>query len=255
MAGLYILKRHPIAMASYFRHCLVVTYALPAEALAPLLPPGLVLDSFNGYGFVAVALVQVEKMRPAAAPQAIGQSCSLAGYRIFTRFTTPQNVRWRGLRILRSETNSRLIQLGGNMLTHYNYHFARTKFASADVMLQVTSKASDGLQLQINARIDRPAQSLPAGSVFSDFTQARRFAGPLPYTFDYERETHSIIAIRGDRPQWNPMPVEVNVHRCDFLAGPQFINHQPILSNAFYVKDIPYRWQQGIRFPLPSEQG
>lgn len=253
MVGLYILKRHPIAMASHFRHCLVVTYALPAEALTPLLPPGLILDSFNGYGFLAVALVQVEAMRPAAAPQAFGQSCTLAGYRIFTRFTTPQNVRWRGLRILRSETNSRLIQFGGNLLTHYNYHFARTGVETLDGTLQVSSKASDGLQLQISARIDQPAQSLPTGSVFSDFVQARRFAGPLPYTFDYERETHSIIAIRGDRPQWNPMPVEVNVNRCDFLATRPFAELKPILSNAFYVSDIPYRWQQGVRFPLSVE--
>ncbi len=250
MPQIYRLKRHPIAMASHFRHCLVVTYALPADALIPLLPPGLTLDTLDNYGFVAVALVQVEHMRPAAVPPGLGFSCTLAGYRIFARFTTPQNSRWRGLRILRSETNNRFIQFGGNFLTHYNYHFAHSKYECTCEHLRVQSTAKDGLQVDISARIDQPAATLPAGSVFNDFTQARRFAGPLPYTFDYEPQTHSIIAIRGDRPHWNPMPVEVEVHRCDFIAQPPFAEHFPILSNAFYVSDIPYRWQRGIQFRL-----
>ena len=51
---LYALKRHPLPIRAFFRHCLVLTYALPAKLLEPLLPPGLTLDTYQEFGFVAV---------------------------------------------------------------------------------------------------------------------------------------------------------------------------------------------------------
>jgi hypothetical protein len=54
------LKRHPMPIEAFFRHCLVLSYALPAEVLRPLLPPGLTLDTLHGFGFVAIAMVQAE---------------------------------------------------------------------------------------------------------------------------------------------------------------------------------------------------
>lgn len=240
-------------MAAHFRHCLVITYALPADSLTGLLPPGLTLDQYNGYGFVAIALVQVSAMRPAGFPRIMGNNCLLAGYRIFIRFKTSQNKRLRGLRIIRSETDSRMIQWGGNLLTHYQYQHCTARFDYGDGCLEVQTNAADGLQLHLKSRIDSPASHLPPDSVFEDFTQARRFAGPLPFTFDYEQETHSIIAIRGDRPHWNPMPVEIDVIRCDFIQRSPFAENNPILSNAFYVSDISYEWQRGVQFPLSPD--
>ena len=54
---LHLLKRHPIPISAFFRHSLVLTYALPPETLEPLLPKGLVLDLFRGHAFLAIALV------------------------------------------------------------------------------------------------------------------------------------------------------------------------------------------------------
>src|SRR5690348_2150399 len=41
------LQRHPIPMACHFGHGLVVTWALPAQVLDPLIPPGLDLDTYD----------------------------------------------------------------------------------------------------------------------------------------------------------------------------------------------------------------
>ena len=116
------LRRHPIAIKAHFRDCLTLTYALPADVLRPLLPPGLELETAGGYGFVAVALVQAESLRPAGLPAALGQDFFLAGYRVFTTFRAPTGRRLRGLRILRSDANRARMVAGGNLLTHYNYH-------------------------------------------------------------------------------------------------------------------------------------
>ena len=87
---------------------------------------------------------------------------------------------------------------------------------------------------------------LPAGSPFPNLQDARKFAGPLPFTFDYEKETHSIVRIQGVRRQWNPEPVAVDVRECTFLARPPFDRERPVLASAFHLQDVPYRWERGI---------
>src|SRR5215813_3719101 len=98
----YWLKRHPFAVKAHFREVLVLAYAFPEELLRPLLPPGLELDAYEGFGFLAVALVQTESLRPFFLPKWMGQDFFLSGYRIFTRLRTWNGRTLRGLRILRS---------------------------------------------------------------------------------------------------------------------------------------------------------
>jgi hypothetical protein len=99
---LHLLKRHPIPISAFFRHSLVLTYALPPEVLEPLLPKGLVLDLFRGHAFLAIALVQTENLRPSFLPAIMGQDFFLSGYRIFTRLDSAAQSK-RGLRILRRQ--------------------------------------------------------------------------------------------------------------------------------------------------------
>ena len=98
---------------------------------------------------------------------------------------------------------------------------------------------------------DAPAP-LPAESPFLHPKDARRFAGPLPYTFDYEPETHSIIRIRGVRRNWHPTPVRAEVLENTFLSQEPFCQARPILANTFYVSNVPYRWSRGVRTSLDS---
>jgi hypothetical protein len=101
--------------------------------------------------------------------------------------------------------------------------------------------------LDVTAHIGREAAALPEGSPFESIKEARRFAGPLPYTFDEEKETRSIIGVRATRQEWNPEPVAVEVRRMAFLERGPFCRTRPVLANAFYVRDVPYRWERGRR--------
>lgn len=241
---LHLLKRHPIPISAFFRHSLVLTYAFRPEILEPLLAPGLVLDTWRGHAFLAIALVQTEGLRPSFLPRTMGRDFFLAGYRIFTRLASSQSK--RGLRILRTDTDMPLMVRAGNWLTHYNYHLCQSTFEErAGVlhwMIQTPGREAD---LEVVARLGSDPARLPEGSPFTTIAEARRFAGPLPYTFDYEEATGSIIAIRAVRQKWDPQPVEVNVRRKGFLEQEPFCGAAPILANAFHVRDVPYRWQRG----------
>lgn len=241
---LHRLKRHPIPISAFFRHSLVLTYAFPAEILDPLLAPGLVLDTLRGHAFLAVALVQTEGLRPSFLPRGMGRNFFLAGYRIFTRLAGSQSK--RGLRILRSDTDMPLMVRAGNWLTHYNYHLCQSSLEERGGELHWTIQTPRSeADLEVAARLGGDPAQLPKGSPFAALAEARRFAGPLPYTFDYEEATRSIIAIRAVRQQWDPQPVEVSVLRNTFLDHEPFCRAAPILANAFHVRDVPYRWQRG----------
>src|SRR3954465_9058089 len=120
---LYRLKRHPLPIKAYFQFSLVLAYAFPREVLQPLLPPGLELDTYEGFGFLAIAMVQTRQLHPAFLPRFTGQDFFLTGYRIFAKFHDGRRPR-RGLRIIRSDTNRRKMAFFGNRLTHYNYRKA-----------------------------------------------------------------------------------------------------------------------------------
>jgi hypothetical protein len=213
--------------------------------LGPLLPRGLVLDTFRGFGFLAIALVQTESLRPSFLPPTIGQDFFLSGYRIFTRLTAGAQSK-RGLRILRSDTDRPVMVCAGNLLTHYNYHPCLVEFEDRgdEIHWTVTTPDRDG-DLDVVARLSGAPATPPCGSPFRTMAEARRFAGPLPYTFDYEEETDSIIGIRALRQEWNPQPVAVDVRRNAFLEREPFSSAAPILANAFHVHDVPYQWLRG----------
>lgn len=245
---LHLLKRHPIPIVAWFEDSLVLTYALPRERLRPLLPAGLELDCLGDFGFLAVALVQTRGLRPAGFPAMFGQDFFLSGYRIFARFTTRKGRRLRGLRILRSDTNRRWMACAGNRLTHYNYQRAcvRTRKAAGQLEIEV-STSDDRANLHVIANLEARG-GLPLSSPFRSAREARLFAGPLPFTFDYEPETNSMILIEGVREQWKPELVHVDVLQNSFLEP--FADASPILASAFHVREIPYRWKRGVQEPL-----
>jgi hypothetical protein len=242
---IHLLKRHPIPISAFFRHSLVITYAFPREILETLVPEGLVLDTCRGHAFLAIALVQTEHLRPSFLPAALGRAFFLSGYRIFTRLAGGALSR-RGLRILRSDTDHPWMVRAGNWLTHYNYRLCHVDLREREDELHWTIQTPGSeADLEVTAHLPGKPAPLPEGSPFATLAEARRFAGPLPYTFDYEKATNSIIAIRALREKWNPEPVAVEVRRNTFLEREPFRRARPILANAFHVRDVPYQWQRG----------
>ena len=236
-----------------FRRSLVLTYAVPASFLRPHLPCGLDLDEMDGLGFLAIAMVQTRSLRPVGLPAALGRDFFLAGYRIFARWRHPDGRVLRGLRILRSDTDARLMVLFGNLLTHYRYQMASVKLVEEPGGFHVNVRTKDGLgDLDLVAQLASDAVGLPEGSPFRDLRHARLYAGPMPFTFDHEPETDSIIVIEGVREAWRPRPIEVEVRRVGFLDQPMFKNAGAKLANAFVVENVPYLWKRGMRYRIPQ---
>jgi hypothetical protein len=250
-------QRHPIPMICRFDHSLVVTWALPAAMLEPLVPAGLTLDTYDDrWGFVAIAAVQTRRLRPRGLPALVGSDHALTGYRIFVRHCDGDGRVRRGLHILRSDTDRASMCVSGNLLTHYNYrrsHIAITELGD-DLEVRIATPDHEA-DLELVARLGEPPADLPVTSPFRSNRDARRFAGPLPWTFDPEPETGSIVMIRGRRSAWHPHPVAVDVHTCTFFDRPPFVGVEARLAGAFHVADIDYGWDRGVVVPVTAGSG
>ncbi len=247
------LHRHPFAVEAFFRHSLVLTFAYPEALLQALLPSCLRVDAYEGQGFLAIALVQTEGLRPAGWPAWTGRDFFLSGYRIFCRFRRQDGRELRGLRILRSYTDRRAMLWSGNLFTRYQYRHCRVTSRRDERTLAyaITTAKAEG-DLSVTVRIDQAATAPPAGSPFPDLASARRFAGPLPFTFGYEDATRSMVIVQGVRQHWQPMPVQVEALECSFLARPPFDQAPLRLANAFLIERIPYRWKRGEVERVPA---
>jgi hypothetical protein len=240
------LRRHPFAVEAFFRWSLVLTYALPESVLQPLLPAGLALDVYDGWGFLAIALVQTEKLRPKGFPRLLGRDFFLSGYRLFARFARPGQQSLRGLRILRSDTDRRAMVTFGNLFTHYGYRLARVKAVRDGSRLAVDVQTPEHeADLRVVADI-KGTSVLPEGSPFRSLDDARSFAGPLPYTFDADDASKKMLVVRGLRTAWNPRPVQILSHESTFLSRPELATDRARLANAFFVEDVPYAWRPGV---------
>jgi uncharacterized protein YqjF (DUF2071 family) len=234
------LKNHPFAVEAFFESSLVLSYAAPKEQLAHLIPPCLELDTFNDtWAFVAVAIVKTKALRPKGFPAFAGNDFILSGYRVFVRYKTREGKRLRGLYILGSETDKKKMAFLGNIFTHYNYSSTDIRLQNSAAKIRVHSVKS-GLDLEVNIT-GEPV--LPEHSPFRNWKEARRFAGPLPFTFTYNAATGEVLIIEGVRDQWTPRPVTVVKQNVGFIAALQIPG--AVLANAFLVENIPYYWKKG----------
>ena len=201
------LKDHPFAIDAYFDSSVVLTYAFPKEQLQSFIPECLELDTFNDqWGFVAAAMVQTRNLRPSGFPGFLGNNFFLIGYRIFVRFNTQAGKNLRGLYIIKSETDRKRMEFLGNIFTHYNYTTTDIRSENLNGILKTHSVKSDFL---IQANLGKDEIDLPLGSPFKDWKEARRFAGPLPFTFTYNERKKEVLIIEGKKIDPNDIPAHV----------------------------------------------
>ena len=219
----------------------MLTYAVQKAELENLIPECLSLDTFDDkWAFIAIALVQTKDLRPKGFPPFMGNDFFLAGFRVFVRYTNNKGKRLRGLYILKSETNKLKMSFFGNIFTHYNYTTTDIKFVKELKRINITSLKSN---LDIEVKTIGEVVPLPKDSPFKDWKEARRFAGPLPFTFTYNSKAKEVLIIEGVRQNWIPQPVEVIRSQVGFIREKKF--NSIVLANAFLIENVPYYWRKG----------
>jgi len=234
-------KNHPFAVEAFFENSTVLTFALPKEDLQHLIPECLELDTFEDeWAFLAVAMVQTKDLRPKGFPSFLGNNFFLIGYRVFVRYNTSYGKKLRGLYILKSETDKKKMEIAGNIFSHYNYSTTDINKTNLGNSKIISSSESD-FEVVVNNQEEEIL--LPEDSPFLDWKKARRFAGPLPFTFTYNEENKEVLIIEGVRQNWKPKPIKIMDYNFSFLKEIELEN--AVLANAFEIENIPYYWKKG----------
>jgi hypothetical protein len=239
---LSFLKKHPFAVQAFFDTSTVLTYAVPKEDIRDMIPRCLELDTFNDqYAFIAIALVQTKNLRPKGFPAFMGNDFFLIGYRVFVKYINNAGKRLRGLYILKSETDKTKMEFLGNLFTNYQYTTVDINLMKTNEIVTISS-AKSGFSVTLDTS-ENADVALPVGSPFADWKQARRFAGPLPFTFTFYPETSEVLIVEGLRENWTPRPVTVRNQQFSFLDNLLFPDIR--LASAFEISNIPYQWKKG----------
>lgn len=235
------LKNHPFTVEAFFESSIVLTFAVAKEELESYIPECLQLDTYqNKWAFIAIAMVQTKELKPKGFPSFLGNDFFLIGYRVFVKYRNSKGKRLRGLYILKSETDSKRMTFRGNIFTHYNYTTTDVNIKNENDIVNIFSKKSN-FKLIVNKTTKEI--ELPPNSPFINWKEARRFAGPLPFTFTYNQETKEVLIIEGVRQNWKPKPLKVEEYHFSFLNKLQFKNC--VLANGFIIENIPYQWKKG----------
>jgi hypothetical protein len=132
------------------------------------------------------------------------------------------------------------MEIGGNLFTHY-------KFSTTDINLSVIGnlKKANSEKSGFHFKYDLHAEPvcLPPGSPFIDWHDARKFSGPLPFTFTLNEKGNKVLIVEGVRENWKPKPINILDYNFPFLKQLNIMD--PILANAFIINDIPYYWKTG----------
>lgn len=239
-----LLGAHPFAVDAEFDDSCTLTFAVPVEEIRTRLPACLEPDSFEDrWGFVAVAVVRTRNLRPSGFPKWLGRNFVLVGYRYFVRYRGLGGRSLRGLYILRSETDKRSMAWLGNLFTGYRYARTDVRVVTSGERMEVESPGT-GLSLEMDLG---EGAGLPEGSPFRQWAEARRFSGPMPFTFSPDERKRRVVVVEGVRSEWKPRPVRVVRHRIPYMDQLGFTEVR--LANAFLVRHVPYHWKKGVSEP------
>lgn len=239
----FSLRRHPFAVEAFFNNSTILTFAVAKEELEKYVPKPLRLDLFDDkWAFLTIAMVDTKNLRPKGFFKFLGQDFFLIGYRIFVRYQTSAGKNLRGLYIIKSETNKLSMEFFGNLFTRYAYTTTDIEQKIEGKTVEIKSKKS-----KFDLKFSRLAENevlLPESSVFPSWKEARRFVGPLPFTFEIVNKNKEVLIIEGVRQNWIASPIQVISANFDVLDSFAFDNIH--LSNAFEIRNVPYSWKKGV---------
>src|SRR5438270_12511526 len=120
-----MLPKNPVPMVGTLERCWLFTYQTPADEARALVPRELELVTRGECAFWNIVVCRIRAMRPKGFPAFAGFSYWHIAYRLYVRIYPRTGPPIEGIYFPRSDCNSRLMSLMGNLLTDYRFHTAR----------------------------------------------------------------------------------------------------------------------------------
>lgn len=181
-------RRQWLAVDGFVTDRFLVNYRAPAAELARLVPAPFTLDTYDGYGFLSVCVLEVRGMGISALPRALRFHNLEVLYRLGVRFRAqPSFV------TLRSDTSSRVLACLGGYFSHYRLRAARIRLSRAQGRFALDANTKGG---GADAHIDvDPSRTRRASStsVFGSAELADRWLLGMSFSVDRGRGDRVLV--------------------------------------------------------------
>ena len=235
-----VTPKHPIPMRTTFRDCFLVNMRMAPETLARVLPAPLQPDVYGGRAFLSVVIADMERMRPAFVPRALGITYQQVVYRAVVRCGGQ-----RGVHFLRSDADHPLMVVMGNLLSFFRFHPARIVRTQGGGLhhFDLVATPSDRADIHATFDVGHGSRTVPASSVFPDIDDAQRFLVELYTAFRPSSDGQRVSSVDIERGRWNITMVDAPRARFDLMNGSAlFPPGSTEIDSVIYVEDIEYVW-------------
>lgn len=233
------MQKNPLTVCGRLERCWLFTFQTPPAAARRFLPRALEPITHNGCAFWNVVVARLGAMRPWPLPAWSGVGYRHAAYRLYVRYRPPAGPLRQGLYFVRSDCNSHLLRMAGNLLTDFRFSFAPIGFQEREDLVELSVHAP---QAPAHVRLERrPPPLLPAHSAFSTLAEAKAFLEYEPFGIGVGPDgTVNVVPVVRDESAWKTKLLRVKSAIWGFFDG------REVLPEICYeAAPITYRWQRG----------
>lgn len=241
-----VFQKNPLTMCGRLEPCWLFTFQTSPSAARRLLPGALEPLIHNGCSFWNVVVTRLRSLRPWPLPAWVGVSYWHVAYRLYVRFCPPAGQPVEGLYFVRSDCDSRLITVAGNLLTDFRFSFAPIGCQEWPGQVELSIHAPDApARVLLDRR--RPV-SLPAHSAFSSLAEAKAFLEYEPFGIGVDPVGKvNVVPVIRDEAAWQTKLLHVESAAWGILTG-----REAWPEICYEAAPIDYRWQRGRVYPIRS---
>ena len=239
--------RLPLTMRTTFQDVLLVTYAIPPQALAAMLPTKIHPYVRGDQSFISIVIANMRGMRPHPLPEALGTNYYQIVYRAVVRLRMLSGQERAGVFFLRSDANDPLMSFFGNRLTEFRFHYFHTGaislFSRQDELLTTVETLDRGGDIVLHHRDLGPAVEHPPAEGFVDVADEQQTLVQLFHAYAYDPARRVGYDLEFERGEWH-------MHRLGMLDGfSAFFDESPFSTararpvSHVYIRDCAYVWK------------
>jgi len=242
-----MIPKNAITMVGDIRQCWLFVYRAPESQLSRLLPKPLRLVTKDGFGFVNIVVSELAHMRPRCLPTLFGFHYWHVAYRLHVQFSPPNEPEIEGLFFLRSDADSPFMVWAGELLTNFNFHFAKINVRSGASLCEIDIDSPEADAHVILTKDLLP--TLTEGSPFQDLEEAATFLKYKPVGISVNGGQVDVLRIIRDERAWRFNLVPVEEARFAYL---NLLNAE--FEICYEVEPIQYRWNRAVKYALSNRE-
>jgi len=222
-----------VTMVGGLSSCYLLTYETTPARLAEHLPVGLSPQVQNGRAHWGIVLSIVDKMRPKHSPRWTGSTYTHLALRAYVEATDAKGSKHEGLYFLRSDVNSKLMALGGNVMTDFKFNASKISWREDDAGLDVELRTKDERRdAVVVLRADWKADLMRDHLAYEPWGLSPTRSG----------RKLRLAEVRRDETRWKETPMRVEKAEWQHLAE---LDPRARLVSATRVSPLPYEWRIG----------